>query len=829
MILILNWIGFSVDITSLKIFFSQKVFTILAAWEGLSETVLNLQHQEAFDVLSAVYSSIKDSTPWTIREPYSFLSTGVTTVPDRLRFRVHQWASSQSTISTISTTAPTPSIKSPIELLKQMISAGASLKAAHNCACAAHLIQYIANRGEESDLALLNIVLEADAVVDEPPLFGTDSRSVRSVGWQTPGGPMYLTDYLLLSGNYSNRSYGLRSLISLHSDRQQTTVTVPGVFHFTQGGQGQLHSYLSSRLKPYNEQERSLVLEVALSEASAMRHTSAVQNLVQLGVDPNVRMLLQSDRDYGDRHTWHPVIRAVNTGNIDTLRILLAVSSIEITLLGEKVVSHLDLCALRRMENSKRDQILRVFSTLDLPTYSRSKVLLRAIEPDCLGCHRHFGPDYGLASQLLELGLACLDYREHVEGQTSHILVRAIEAGCDVRALKYLVQRDVRILSTLSADIVGALLKAIIMLSRKRHEILGFLAQNVEGVRSYIRDHGSSLLLCLLEHHHCEIGVGRSHWEDGCEAMTILKWFLDFVVPLKGTILAGLLEHADDSFMLSMIHSVTNISAEDNCDALRSSIRLGRLNLAVVLIGRGVDVNDIRAQEDGLSPLQHACEKGAPLWFIRFLIEEGADVNALPASDGGRTALQAACGGCTQLSCIGFLIDKGADINAPPALKYGATALQCAAYEGLMNVAGLLLDHGADVNALSGVVEGDSYSYMNMRAIDFAAEFSRLDMVHFLIAAGARSHHPGSTGFEGAIEIATREGHFAIACLLQEHADSRSDDPMEAERIWLRDNPHACMYKGRIQAQSWVDFVKSVGEDGEPDVAKYIDEVDSRR
>ncbi|KAG6355003.1 hypothetical protein INS49_004084 [Diaporthe citri] len=307
--------------------------------------------------------------------------------------------------------------------------------------------------------------------------------------------------------------------------------------------------------------------------------------------------------------------------------------------------------------------------------------------------------------------------------------------------------------------------------------------------------------------------------------MVTVKWFLDLGAPLKGPVLAKLVRHENDSFMLAMIRSVAEVNTLGYSQALQWSVFLERLNLAVALIERGAKGNGPPAWSGGLpsSTLQLACEAGAPLWFIRFVVDQGADVNAPLTSNKRPTVLQAACDNGAQLSHIKFLLEKGADVNAPPAPEGGFTALQYAARNGLMNIVTLLLDHGADVNALSGYCLGNA-SHSFTRAIDLAAKHSRLDMVHFLIAAGGKSSQPGSTGFEGAIEIATRERNFAIRCLLQEYAHSCSGAPMEAERRWLRANPHACLYNGRIQDTGWVAFVKRTGGDSKSKSRKYIKE-----
>lgn len=826
---ILDWIGFSVDTVSLKSFFSQKAFTILALWKSLSRTVLRWKHSTAFDVLISVHLSIRDQAPWSIEKPFYHLSNCLAVAPDRLGSLIDVYSCDQEELDHALHIALIN--RDPIDLARQLISHGASLKNENAPVSVDDLVREMSSREEATDLAFLEMFLNAGAVVDAPRRNTTEDLC--SIGWDGPHRPMNATDLLLLNTNYSAQEHGLWTLVSSYSDRQQTTVTVPGIFQAAQGGQQQLRSYLEARLKPYDEEDREKVLEVALSEASEVGHKSVVQNLLQFGVDPNVPTLSRYIPAVGILKIWHPVIRALNMGHIDTLRTIVTASMNDISFLEDEVGLQLDICSLRNMDNRHRDQILRILSTLDLTTTSRSGMLLHALRDRGCRSHGHNGPDYGLVSQFLELGLASLDCQEHLEGGTSHISVRAIETGCDVRALEYLVQRDVRILSTLSAGFIGELLEAIIKFSDERQEILEFLAQNVEDLPSYVRDHGSSLLSCLFKHVSClELDDNRprmNHWEHRCEAMITLKWFLNLGAVLEGPVLATLVHHADDSFMLAMIYSVTDFNAEDNCDALKVSIRLGRLNLAVALIERGVNVNSPPARIDGCTttPLQEACVTDAPLWFVKFLIERGADVNALPESKSGHTALQGACARGAHLSCISFLIGKGADVNAQPALAYGYTALQYAANNGLMNVSGLLMDHGADVNALSGVTMWNS-CYMSMRAIDFAAGQSRLDMVHFLIRAGARSCQPGLTGFDGAINMAMKNGDVAVARLLQEHVDSCSEDPMEAERIWMQNNPHVCMYEGRIEFASWVDYLKTLGEDSEPHNYDYVEQVGIR-
>lgn len=825
---VLDWIGFSVDIPCFTAFFSQQALTVRAAWEALNATVRKRNHSAAFDTLFSVHLSVMEQAPWDTGKPNQIQTFRyfLKMAPNRM---VHiitahpcdQWKLDKALEVAVSR-------KFPIELVKQLVSAGASLRNQEQRPSVNSLISSIERRGCEAvDLALLQTLLEAGAVIDEKSL------ADRLVGWPSSTATMYATDYLFLRGEDSIHNNGLRSLVSLYTDRHKATISVSGIFDAAQGGQEQLHSYLNARLKPCDDQDRKRILERTLYESSGKRHANVVQSLVQFGVDPNVRLLLkfyppQSVRGGSIRHTniRHPVIRAANSGDVDTLWILINVPNIDIVLLDQVMGSQLDLCALRNMEICQRDQILRALSTLGFATAPRREILLRAITPHHCDSG-HDGPDFGFVTDLLERGLACLDLRGHLDAATMRIFARAMERGCGIRELNYLLAQDANILSTLSADNIRALLEATLVRRGygETSNVLEFLAQNCEGLRTYIQQNCSSLLSCLLKDMSCDLQCSHDldRWENGCEKMVTVKWFLGLGASLKGPVLAALVLHANDSFVLATIDRVADMNTADFYDALTWAIHLGRLNIAGVLYERGAQFNDSQSWIGGHNILQLACEYAAPLWFLRFLVDRGAVANAPLGSNRTPTALQTACDKGAQLSCISFLIEKGADVNAPPAPECGLTALQFAARRGSMNLAGLLLDYGADVNALSGFLVYDT-PFRFMRAIDLAAQHSRLDMVYFLAAAGARSCQPGRTGFEGAINVATFEGHYAVASLLLEWPESRSGDAVDAERRWLRSNTRLCMHKGRIGITSWIAFVKKTGRDSESDFREFLKE-----
>lgn len=91
--------------------------------------------------------------------------------------------------------------------------------------------------------------------------------------------------------------------------------------------------------------------------------------------------------------------------------------------------------------------------------------------------------------------------------------------------------------------------------------------------------------------------------------------------------------------------------------------------------------------------LQHAVEK-ENMELVILLVSAGANVNAPAAMDSGATALQiASIQG--SIPMVEYLISQGADPHAPGAEKRGRTALEAAAEHGRKDVVELLLVRGA--------------------------------------------------------------------------------------------------------------------------------------
>lgn len=200
----------------------------------------------------------------------------------------------------------------------------------------------------------------------------------------------------------------------------------------------------------------------------------------------------------------------------------------------------------------------------------------------------------------------------------------------------------------------------------------------------------------------------------------------------------------------------------------------GRHHLIREVMDADADINGVPLMRRFRSrriftPLEAACRKG-DFDLVSDLLQRGADVNAPALGFHGRTVLQSACesetfsteGELRKTKLIQLLIDYGADVNAEPASIQGVTALEIAATRGDLKTALILLEHKANVNALRV-----DYGFC---ALDGAAKSGRLDMVKLLLNMNALSQYRGSTGYDGAIRLAERGGHVAVADLIRKHA-----------------------------------------------------------
>jgi ankyrin repeat protein len=210
----------------------------------------------------------------------------------------------------------------------------------------------------------------------------------------------------------------------------------------------------------------------------------------------------------------------------------------------------------------------------------------------------------------------------------------------------------------------------------------------------------------------------------------------------------------------------------------------GSLELIHQVLDAGADINAYSKRPGyrhyRYTPLQAAAAR-CHMEILSNLLHKGADLNQPAFKCGGRTVLQAACEWNPLSSeeedrkseLLRFLLGHGADANGPPAMHNGVTALEIAARQGDLRTTILLLGHGADVNARS------SWRYdipliirRVYRPLDSAVHQGKLDMVKFLLNAGAISGRPGQTGYDGAIMIAEERKTYDIADVIRDHLAS---------------------------------------------------------
>ncbi|KAI0474220.1 hypothetical protein F4859DRAFT_514761 [Xylaria cf. heliscus] len=194
------------------------------------------------------------------------------------------------------------------------------------------------------------------------------------------------------------------------------------------------------------------------------------------------------------------------------------------------------------------------------------------------------------------------------------------------------------------------------------------------------------------------------------------------------------------------------------------------------VIDMGTDIHTSRWK--GRTPLQLSILCGRYEMASQLLMRR-ADVNAPALQSHGRTALQAACyRHDASLGFVQHLLDRGARVNDPGADCGGLTALQCAIDAGSISVLCLLLDAGADVNASANRYSPEDPDWC--RPLDVAASKGRLDIVDILIRKNAVSQKQGDTPYDGAIELAEKHRHHAIAKMLRDRYEEQVKEASSA-------------------------------------------------
>uniref|UniRef100_A0A8B9PMM5 K Homology domain-containing protein n=1 Tax=Apteryx owenii TaxID=8824 RepID=A0A8B9PMM5_APTOW len=238
--------------------------------------------------------------------------------------------------------------------------------------------------------------------------------------------------------------------------------------------------------------------------------------------------------------------------------------------------------------------------------------------------------------------------------------------------------------------------------------------------------------------------------------------------PLMEAASAGHVEVA--RVLLEYGAGINTHSNEFKESALTLACYKGHLDMVRFLLEAGADQE--HKTDEMHTALMEACMDGH-VEVARLLLDSGAQVN-MPADSFESPLTLAACGGHVELAMVALLLlehlnyrgDKhspshpvsGANINAQTE-ETQETALTLACCGGFSEVADFLIKAGADIEL------GCSTPLME------AAQEGHLELVKYLLAAGANVHATTATG-DTALTYACENGHTDVAdVLLQAGAD----------------------------------------------------------
>lgn len=326
--------------------------------------------------------------------------------------------------------------------------------------------------------------------------------------------------------------------------------------------------------------------------------------------------------------------------------------------------------------------------------------------------------------------------------------------------------------SQLVLDLVLALGKASYQGQRQiLRETLEFILQHKSQCDQLSPLQSTDLFLSLLGQHQLGIGWG------------VVETLFRRCGPISEPILAGAIALGCDGRLVEELlgagQGINDYS--HNRTPLQAAAERLDFDLAFWLLARGADVNSPGMGEEALAALELVCKQGTSSAvlrdrrrrLVRLLVERGADVNSPACGQFDLTALQLVCrrDSLTKedadhlCQLTKYFIEAGADVNATPGIYESGSLASCARRGDLEKVV-ILMQHGADPNGTPRKVGRGWES-----ALDVAAEQGRLDVTQYLLDNEALSATPGTTGYQGAINIAEKESHDAVKQLICNHVE----------------------------------------------------------
>ncbi|KAK8059177.1 hypothetical protein PG996_009107 [Apiospora saccharicola] len=557
-------------------------------------------------------------------------------------------------------------------------------------------------REEQSDITCVSYLLES-GVTSAPVLDN-------GVYWREPGRPILARDALWF---HDGEPTMLFDEFYKRSSRGDETITVSGICRAASGGLDSLKHYMETT--PCATVEiKTVLLEIALSESADKGCCDVLDCLLDYGIDPNVPSL--GGNKYSGLESspksWNPTLRAIKKCNLEAVRKFLL----------RHPVLHCHDCFIGVLSQPGEDcwaATIKLLETSGLnPQRFGDDEVIQEVMSNWV-----WGNDV-LIRLLKIFELYNIPFDKKVHGVT--LLQMAIRKGCSLHIVEVLLRHGVDGGSELLYD-------ALKSRSVYREEIVELLldcdidpstgdANLLEAALSPGYDKGGNLRLYF------------SMLERG------VRWTAK--APTCGTNLITLLlkNGAEDCLIADTVDAGYDLNLQgqhNRLTPLAAAINHGRFQLAVDFIRQGANINtmlilDSKDWDDGhgSTALHFACREGAPLSFIKTLIDLGAQVDAGSGTQSG-------------------------------------TSLHNAVSAGHLNMTSLLIARGADINAVIKFAE-DSFA---VTPLDLAAEDGNLELCQLLYDLGGRSGSRAITDVDGAVQLARDQNNLGVLRFFEERVE----------------------------------------------------------
>ena len=560
------------------------------------------------------------------------------------------------------------------------------------------------------------------------------------VYWTGPSWPILIRDCLFFGGDKSTdkATMSFDHRLVLFEEffgervREDDVFTVSGICIAATTGVDSLRHYMGSIQRP-TFKIRKMLLEIALSESTALGWHMVIEVLLKYGVDPNVPYLhndFKFIRLYPEVQVhaiWDPATRAISNHDERTLTMI---SNHGGSFSNDSILTAI----LGKMKEDQDQSILTVELLKRLgfnpERFGGDEFVLKQISKDCheKGLAKLFSIwktyDIPFQKQFSGLDLLQLALKHHCEAD---IIQTLLDNGLEVRSIPYGPHGEMMLHYALRSRAEG------------RQEIVALLLR--EGADPTSGDPGLLLEAPLLQY-----SAGPRQQEDNLELYRLMlrngaSWPVN-PDRCHTNLLTLLIENnaADQLIFEALDHGRCDLNSHGtivSTTPLVACIEKNRTELAREFLRRGAKVD---TRDSHWTALHAACSTGAPLAFIESLLDHGAQVDARWDPHSITPLHHAASSGFLNITSL--LITRGAEINSSvifdPTNEKGSDDLDYL--------------NGSDV-----YIQGGRYT-----ALDLAAAEGHFHVVQMLYDLGGRSAYTHATAIDGAVELARDMEHIGI-------------------------------------------------------------------